>query len=79
MSNSTLRGAQSIHGGNPQASPLVSQKAVLTLAQFLIEKVIRSRIYDSMYWKEHCFALTGTCRPHLCACPFAVEKQTNET
>lgn len=27
--------------------------------QFLIEKVIRARIYDSIYWKEQCFALTG--------------------
>ncbi|KAI5476079.1 pre-mRNA-splicing factor 38A [Pseudohyphozyma bogoriensis] len=36
------KGALSIHGTNPQ---------------YLIEKVIRSRIYDSLYWKEHCFAL----------------------
>lgn len=26
-------------------------------AQLLVEKVIRSRIYDSTYWKEQCFAL----------------------
>ncbi|KAK8858586.1 hypothetical protein IAR55_002815 [Kwoniella newhampshirensis] len=44
MANSTLRGATSIHGGNPQ---------------YLIEKVIRARIYDSLYWKEQCFALTA--------------------
>ncbi|WWC96100.1 hypothetical protein V866_002967 [Kwoniella sp. B9012] len=44
MANSTLRGAKSIHGGNPQ---------------YLIEKVIRARIYDSLYWKEQCFALTA--------------------
>lgn len=44
MANSTRRTAQQIHGTNPQ---------------FLIEKVIRSRIYDSLYWKEHCFALTA--------------------
>lgn len=44
MANSTRRTAQQIHGTNPQ---------------FLIEKVIRSRIYDSEYWKEHCFALTA--------------------
>ncbi|CAD6568509.1 MAG: U4/U6-U5 snRNP complex subunit prp38 [Tremellales sp. Tagirdzhanova-0007] len=44
MANSTLRGALSVHGGNPQ---------------FLIEKVIRARIYDSLYWKEQCFALTA--------------------
>ncbi|WWC70758.1 uncharacterized protein I206_104709 [Kwoniella pini CBS 10737] len=44
MANSTLRGTKSIHGGNPQ---------------YLIEKVIRARIYDSLYWKEQCFALTA--------------------
>ncbi|KAK4689522.1 pre-mRNA-splicing factor 38A, partial [Tremellales sp. Uapishka_1] len=44
MANSTLRGAHSIHGSNPQ---------------FLIEKVIRARIYESVYWKEHCFALNA--------------------
>ncbi|SCZ93525.1 BZ3500_MvSof-1268-A1-R1_Chr6-3g08716 [Microbotryum saponariae] len=42
MANTTIRGALSIHGTNPQ---------------YLIEKVIRARIYDSLYWKEHCFAL----------------------
>lgn len=35
MANTTIRGALSIHGTNPQ---------------YLIEKVIRSRIYDSIYW-----------------------------
>lgn len=44
MANSTVRTAKHIHGTNPQ---------------FLIEKVIRSRIYDSPYWKEQCFALTA--------------------
>ncbi|KAF8344237.1 PRP38 family-domain-containing protein [Cantharellus anzutake] len=44
MANTTVRGATQIHGANPQ---------------FLIEKVIRSRIYESTYWKEHCFALTA--------------------
>ncbi|WRT67780.1 uncharacterized protein IL334_004754 [Kwoniella shivajii] len=44
MANSTLRGTKSVHGGNPQ---------------YLIEKVIRARIYDSLYWKEQCFALTA--------------------
>ena len=27
--------------------------------QSLVETVIRNRIYESTYWKEHCFALTG--------------------
>lgn len=44
MANTTARTAKHIHGTNPQ---------------FLIEKVIRSRIYDSNYWKEQCFALTA--------------------
>jgi pre-mRNA-splicing factor 38A len=44
MANTTVRGALSIHGQNPQ---------------FLVETVIRNRIYESNYWKEHCFALTA--------------------
>ncbi|KAI9508887.1 PRP38-domain-containing protein [Russula earlei] len=44
MANTTVRGAQAIHGQNPQ---------------FLVETVIRNRIYESQYWKEHCFALTA--------------------
>lgn len=44
MANTTARVAKNIHGTNPQ---------------FLVEKVIRSRIYDSTYWKEQCFALTA--------------------
>jgi hypothetical protein len=38
--------------------------------QFLIEKVIRARIYDSLYWKEHCFALNGTSSHTLNLFPF---------
>ena len=44
MANKTSRVAQFIHGTNPQ---------------FLVEKVIRFRVYDSAYWKEHCFGLTA--------------------
>jgi len=44
MANTTVRGAQAIHGQNPQ---------------FLVETVIRNRIYESAYWKEYCFALTA--------------------
>ncbi|KAJ3501348.1 hypothetical protein NMY22_g18960 [Coprinellus aureogranulatus] len=44
MANTTVAGAKAIHGQNPQ---------------FLVETVIRNRIYESSYWKEHCFALTG--------------------
>ena len=28
-------------------------------AQNLVEKITRMKIYSSMYWKEHCFALTA--------------------
>lgn len=44
MANRTVKDAISIHGTNPQ---------------YLIEKIIRSRIYDSKFWKEQCFALTA--------------------
>jgi len=27
--------------------------------KYLIENVIRNRVYESTYWKEHCFALTA--------------------
>eukprot|EP01135_Chromosphaera_perkinsii_P007633 Nk52_evm89s914 gene=Nk52_evmTU89s914 len=42
MANRTVKDAGSVHGTNPQ---------------FLIEKILRGRIYESLYWKEHCFAL----------------------
>uniref|UniRef100_A0A182IZU4 Pre-mRNA-splicing factor 38 n=1 Tax=Anopheles atroparvus TaxID=41427 RepID=A0A182IZU4_ANOAO len=44
MANRTVKDAKNVHGTNPQ---------------YLIEKIIRSRIYDSKYWKEQCFALTA--------------------
>ncbi|XP_025833369.1 pre-mRNA-splicing factor 38 [Agrilus planipennis] len=44
MANRTVKDAKSVHGTNPQ---------------YLVEKIIRSRIYDSKYWKEECFALTA--------------------
>ncbi|XP_055384789.1 pre-mRNA-splicing factor 38 [Condylostylus longicornis] len=44
MANRTVKEAKNVHGTNPQ---------------YLIEKIIRSRIYDSKYWKEQCFALTA--------------------
>lgn len=45
MANRTAKEAATVKGTNPQ---------------FLVEKIIRHRIYDSQYWKEFCFALTGT-------------------
>ncbi|KAK2467097.1 hypothetical protein APHAL10511_001355 [Amanita phalloides] len=44
MANTTVVGAKAIHGQNPQ---------------YLVETVIRNRIYEAQYWKEHCFALTA--------------------
>lgn len=44
MSNTTVNDALTIRGTDPQ---------------FLIEKIIRTRIYESMYWKESCFGLTA--------------------
>ncbi|KAI2807872.1 Pre-mRNA-splicing factor 38A [Blomia tropicalis] len=44
MANKTYKDAISVHGTNPQ---------------YLIEKIIRTRIYESRYWKEDCFALSA--------------------
>jgi len=44
MANRTDPSALTIHGTNPQN---------------LIEKILRNRIYDNNYWKEHCFGLTA--------------------
>ena len=44
MANKTDPFAESIHGTNPQN---------------LIEKITRTKIYNSNYWKEHCFGLTS--------------------
>ena len=44
MANTTVKGAEIVHGTNPQ---------------FLVERVIRARIYDSTYWKHDCFGLTA--------------------
>ena len=42
--NTTDPDAVSVHGTNPQN---------------LVEKILRMRIYDHRYWKEHCFALSA--------------------
>ncbi|CAI2172816.1 10184_t:CDS:2 [Funneliformis geosporum] len=44
MANRTVSDAIAVHGTNPQ---------------YLIEKIIRTRIYESLYWKEFCFGLTA--------------------
>ena len=50
--------------GNPRAKSPGKPSLRTTLhpyapRKFLVETVIRNRIYDAQYWKEHCFALTG--------------------
>ncbi|RLN43955.1 hypothetical protein BBJ28_00017249 [Nothophytophthora sp. Chile5] len=44
MANATDPSAQSVHGVNPQS---------------LIEKIMRNRVYASIFWKEQCFGLTA--------------------
>lgn len=44
MANRTAKEAQVVHGTNPQ---------------YLVEKIIRTRIYESRYWKEECFGLSA--------------------
>lgn len=44
MANRTDPSAKSIHGTNPQN---------------LVEKIVRSKIYQNTYWKEQCFGLTA--------------------
>lgn len=44
MANRTAKYANSIHGTNPQ---------------YLIEKIIRTRIHESKYWKENCTLLNS--------------------
>uniref|UniRef100_A0A0E0EPB4 Pre-mRNA-splicing factor 38 n=1 Tax=Oryza meridionalis TaxID=40149 RepID=A0A0E0EPB4_9ORYZ len=48
MANRTDPLAKSIHGTNPQN---------------LVEKIVRSKIYQSTYWKEQCFGLTAETLP----------------
>eukprot|EP01018_Ginkgo_biloba_P028127 Gb_09468 [translate_table: standard] len=44
MANRTDPAAKSVHGTNPQN---------------LVEKILRSKIYQNSYWKEQCFGLTA--------------------
>nr|XP_027203692.1 pre-mRNA-splicing factor 38A-like [Dermatophagoides pteronyssinus] len=44
MANKTVKDAITVHGTNPQ---------------YLIEKIIRTRIYECRYWKEECFGLSA--------------------
>jgi pre-mRNA-splicing factor 38A len=44
LANRTDPSARPVHGKDPQ---------------LLVDAIIRSRIYESTYWKEHCFALNA--------------------
>ncbi|XP_063677500.1 pre-mRNA-splicing factor 38A-like [Bolinopsis microptera] len=44
MANRTVKDAVTIKGTNPQ---------------YIIEKITRTRVYESKFWKEECFALTA--------------------
>ncbi|KAF8906019.1 PRP38 family-domain-containing protein [Gymnopilus junonius] len=61
MANTTVTGAQAIHGQNLRCCfcCLRCLEMAADFFKFLVETVIRNRIYESTYWKEHCFALTA--------------------
>lgn len=42
MANRTDKEANAIHGKDPQN---------------LIDYIVRQKVYDTLYWKEHCFGL----------------------
>jgi len=44
MANRTDTQADTVHGTNPQ---------------YLVDRIVRVKIYNDHYWKEHCFALTA--------------------
>ena len=44
MANKTDSTARLVHGTNPQ---------------FLIEQILRTKVYSSLFWKEELFAVTG--------------------
>ncbi|KAJ1638282.1 Pre-mRNA-splicing factor 38, partial [Pavlovales sp. CCMP2436] len=60
QANRTDPSAVTVHGTNPQ---------------YLVEKILRTKIYNHPYWKEHCFGLTDiileliTNETHKCVLP----------
>lgn len=64
MANRTLKDAKNIHGTNPQ---YLIEKIIRYFVKFCFASgfcllnilYFRSRIYDSQFWKEQCFALTA--------------------
>jgi pre-mRNA-splicing factor 38A len=50
---------QSVKTNNKMHSSSSKQQVHQTQAIYLIEKIIRTRIYQSLYWKESCFGLNA--------------------
>ena len=40
-------------------SPFLNKPKKTKTFQNLVEKILRTRIYDTVYWKQHCFGLTA--------------------
>lgn len=59
MANRTMKYARTVKGTNPQ---------------YLVEKIIRTRVYDSRYWKEECFALNGKLHISIIRAPINIIK-----
>ena len=48
---------------------MLALTAALAL-QNLVEKILRMKIYNTTYWKEHCFGLTAaSVVEKVCPCP----------
>ena len=62
MANQTVKDAMSVKGTNPQylVEKIIRYCVGSTISYVLLTSLrSRSRIYDSKYWKENCFALTA--------------------
>jgi pre-mRNA-splicing factor 38A len=60
--NTTDPLARQVHGTDPQVGKVFAvllPQFHLRFVQNLVEHILRNRIYDSLYWKQHCFALNG--------------------
>lgn len=71
MANATDPLAATVHGSNPQVRKLLfsclkyvkygfrAHAVRLIRSQNLVEKIIRMKVYNTTFWKESCFGLTG--------------------
>ena len=57
--SSHVKHASSLRGGLSVCLMLHLCKTCSCTLQNLVEKILRTKIYNTMYWKEHCFALTA--------------------